>query len=381
MGFSFNLGSFCINFWSFSFSFGSFSICLRRLSLSFGSLDVSFGGFSPCFGSFCLGDRGFGFGFRIIGLGLGFGCRCGSCCLLSLYFFLFNQLWFSSRCLLGLFWWDGSLWFLLLIITVIFIITVVIAVLIFFTLFHNCSFLYYRLFFLFSLLGFCPFNLFGILFFVFAVIFVITVITAVFVITSGGISSGVSISGLLLPTFIIIFTFLTFFFNLGFLGNNFLILHLLHLLPLSRFLDHLLNPLPGLLLLALHLTVAASQHGLEVLPGRGLVVLVHQVSSQVNCARSIHLKANLLPFIEGQIERLIEDRRAEVGDNELLVIVALDHQGGNRLPCGRHLKACFCDPEWFLHLSFIPLAGFDHQAPEDVATACFHLHCCQVLFN
>ena len=33
------------------------------------------------------------------------------------------------------------------------------------------------------------------------------------------------------------------------------------------------------------------------------------------------------------------------------------------------------------YLSFISLAWLDHQAPEDVATVCLHLHSCQVLFN
>merc|ERR550519_385537 len=87
-----------------------------------------------------------------------------------------------------------------------------------------------------------------------------------------------------------------------------------------------------------------------------------------------------LPLIEGEVQRLVEDCGAEVGDDELLVVVALDHQGGNRLSCSRHLKARLRDPERFLHLSFISFARFNHQAPEDVATARLHLHCCQVLF-
>ena len=64
----------------------------------------------------------------------------------------------------------------------------------------------------------------------------------------------------------------------------------------------------------------------------------------------VYLEADLLPLIEGQVKCLIDDQRAEVGDDELLIVVTLNHQGGNRLPCSGHLKAGLRDPKWFLHL-------------------------------
>merc|ERR1719458_1848768 len=136
---------FCSSFFSFSIILWSFNICLGSLSLSCRSLSVSFRGFNPSFGGFGLRDRGFGYSFRILSLGLGFRCCC--CCrFLSLNFFLFDQFWFCSRCLLGLFRWEGSLWFLFLLI-----ITIVFAVIVFIIRFHSCSLLCFGNFFLFLL--------------------------------------------------------------------------------------------------------------------------------------------------------------------------------------------------------------------------------------